>query len=271
MSDAKVITGSTDKSYVIVKGIDLGSNTNRFRELFLSGNTISLDNLKLSCVPATGTLQIHDGSGTLKNIQSHNINANDITANNITTTGYIAGPAVFTIDPAAVGDNTGKVVIAGDLQVDGTTTTINSTTLAVDDKNIVLGDVATPSDVTAEGGGIKLFGGLTNKTITWGVANTAWTSSENFNIVTGKTYKINGTDVLSSTTLGSGVVSSSLTSVGTITSGTWNGTTIAIANGGTGSSSQNFVDLTTAQTIEGSKTFSSLNNTPKNVPTIGVK
>jgi hypothetical protein len=42
---------------------------------------------------------------------------------------------------------------------------------------------------------------------------------------------------LSGTTLNSSVVSSSLTSVGTITSGTWNGTTIAIANGGTGQTS----------------------------------
>jgi hypothetical protein len=42
---------------------------------------------------------------------------------------------------------------------------------------------------------------------------------------------------LSGTTLNSSVVSSSLTSVGTISSGTWNGTTIAIANGGTGQTS----------------------------------
>jgi hypothetical protein len=46
-----------------------------------------------------------------------------------------------------------------------------------------------------------------------------------------------------------------LATVGTITSGTWSGTTIAIANGGTGSTTQNFVDLTTAQTIAGSKIF----------------
>lgn len=39
---------------------------------------------------------------------------------------------------------------------------------------------------------------------------------------------------LSGSTLNATVVSSSLTSVGTITSGTWTGTTIAIANGGTG-------------------------------------
>ena len=57
---------------------------------------------------------------------------------NITTTGYIRGPSSFTIDPAAHGDNTGTVVIAGNLQVDGTTTTINSTTMTVDDKNITL-------------------------------------------------------------------------------------------------------------------------------------
>jgi hypothetical protein len=61
---------------------------------------------------------------------------------------------------------------------------------------------------------------------------------------------------LTGSTLASNVVSSSLTSVGTITTGTWNGTTIAIANGGTGSTTQNFVDLTTAQTVAGAKTFS---------------
>ena len=60
------------------------------------------------------------------------------TAGNIVTTGYIAGPATLTIDPAGVGDNTGTVVIAGNLQVDGTQTTINSTTLAVDDLNITI-------------------------------------------------------------------------------------------------------------------------------------
>lgn len=44
---------------------------------------------------------------------------------------------------------------------------------------------------------------------------------------------------LTGTTLNATVVSSSLTSVGTITSGTWNGTTIAIANGGTGQTTAN--------------------------------
>jgi hypothetical protein len=64
-------------------------------------------------------------------------------------------------------------------------------------------------------------------------------------------------NTLTGTTLASNVVSSSLTGVGTITSGVWSGTAIAIANGGTGSTTKNFVDLTTAQTVAGAKTFTS--------------
>ena len=71
--------------------------------------------------------------------------------------GTITGPATLNIDPAAVGDNTGTVVIKGDLQVDGTTTTINSTTLTVDDKNIVLASGAANS-AAADGAGITIDG-----------------------------------------------------------------------------------------------------------------
>ena len=158
--------------------------------------------------------------------------------NTTATTVNFAGAATTLSIGAGSGTTTinNDAVVQGNLTVNGTTTTVNSTTVTVDDILIELGAVASPSDVTAEGGGIKLFG-LTNKTITWVGTNTAWTSSENFDLVTGKTYKINGTNVLSGSTLGSGVTASSLTSVGTITSGTWNGTTIAIANGGTGATS----------------------------------
>jgi hypothetical protein len=155
--------------------------------------------------------------------------------NTTATTVNFAGAATTLSIGAGSGTTTinNDAVVQGNLTVNGTTTTVNSTVVTVDDILIELGSVASPTNTTAEGGGLSLLG-TTNKTITWGVANTAWTSSENFNIVTGKTYKINGTDVLSNTTLGSGVTGSSLTSVGTITSGVWNGTTIAVANGGTG-------------------------------------
>ena len=150
------------------------------------------------------------------------------------------GGLVFADTPTLITPNIGvatgtSLVLSGDLTVNGTTTTLNSTTVTVDDKNIELGSVATPSDATADGGGITLKG-TTDKTINWVDATDAWTLSEHVNIASGKVYRINGTEVLSGTALGSGVVGSSLTSVGTITSGTWNGTDIAIADGGTGAS-----------------------------------
>ena len=128
----------------------------------------------------------------------------------------ISGPATLTIDPAGIGTNTGTVVIQGDLQVEGDTTTINSTTLTVDDKNIILAS-GSLTDASSDGGGITLESGEGNKTINWVDSTDSWTFSENIDLASSKTFKINGTDVLSSTTLGSNVVNSSLTSVGSLT------------------------------------------------------
>jgi hypothetical protein len=149
-----------------------------------------------------------------------------------------SGALVFANTPTLVTPNIGaatgtSLVLSGDLTVNGTTTTINSTTLTVDDKNIELGSVVSPTDAGADGGGITLKG-TTDKTFNWVDATDAWTSSENLNLLTGKVYEINGATVLSATTLGSGVTGSSLTSVGTVASGTWSATEIAVAKGGTG-------------------------------------
>ena len=85
-----------------------------------------------------------------------------------------------------------SLTLSGDLTVNGTTTNINSTSLVVEDKNIVLADVATPSDVTADGGGITLKG-ATDKTFNWVDATDSWTSSEHINLASGKSYSMNGT------------------------------------------------------------------------------
>ena len=121
---------------------------------------------------------------------------------NITTTGYIAGPATFTIDPAAVGDNTGTVVIAGNLQVDGTTTTINSTTLEVDDLNITLA-AGSANSGAANGAGITVdIANNTNPTLLYNGTHDTWDFNKNIrvsgsvgvtNIVTDKVVKFNGT------------------------------------------------------------------------------
>jgi hypothetical protein len=146
----------------------------------------------------------------------------------------------------------GNVAITGNLNVNGTTTTIDTQNLLVEDKNIELGVVGTPTDVTADGGGI-LLQGTTPKLFAWANATDSWTSSENVDLGSGKSYRINGTEVLSGTTLGSGVVSSSLTSLGTVTTGTWSASTIAVDKGGTGQTS-----YTNGQLLIGNSTGNTL-------------
>ena len=77
--------------------------------------------------------------------------------------------------------NAAALTLSGDLTVNGTTTTINSTTLAVDDKNIVLGDVSSPSDSTANGGGITLKG-ASDIEWKWVSSTGAWTSTEGIHL-----------------------------------------------------------------------------------------
>lgn len=139
-----------------------------------------------------------------------------------------------TISLAANVTTPGNLTVTGDLTVQGNTTTLNTSTLVVEDKNIVLANVVTPDDTTADGAGFTIKG-ATDKTLNWVDATDAWTSSEHFNIVAGKSFYIGGSAVLSNTTLASSVVTSSLTSVGTIGTGVWQGTAVAIAYGGTGS------------------------------------
>jgi hypothetical protein len=96
-------------------------------------------------------------------------------------------------------DSNETVTLAGNLVVSGTQTTVNSTTLTVDDKNIELGSVDTPSDTTADGGGITLKG-ATDKTFNWVDSTDAWTSSEHINLASGKTFQLNGTSISASAT-----------------------------------------------------------------------
>jgi len=210
--------------------------------------TIALTANKLSDFAATssselaGIISDETGSGALVFGTSPTFTTSILTGSttvavfNTTATTVNAFGAATTI---SIGAGTGtttvnnNLTVTGDLVVNGTTTTVNSTTISVDDKNIELGSVTSPSNTTADGGGITLKG-TTDKTFNWVNATAAWTSSEHIDLASGKAFYINGTSVLSGSTLGSGVTASSLTSVGTITTGTWNATTIATNKGGTG-------------------------------------
>ena len=107
--------------------------------------------------------------------------------NNVTLAGELRGPATFVIDPAVVGNNTGLVQIKGSLQVDGTTTTVNSQTLDVADKNITVADGAA-NKAAADGGGLTVdCGSDTDATLTYASSDDTW----NVN----KTLKVNSDTV----------------------------------------------------------------------------
>jgi hypothetical protein len=129
---------------------------------------------KLDATAKADDSELLDGLDSLQFLRSDvddTFDGNLDVTGNLDVQGYISGPAVFTIDPAGVGDNTGKVVIAGDLQVDGTTTTINSTTLEVTDLTITVAKDATiPSE--ANGAGIEVDGA--SASFTYHSASDSW-------------------------------------------------------------------------------------------------
>lgn len=75
-----------------------------------------------------------------------------------------------------------------------------------------------PTDLAANNGGLILQGGTSNKTILYDHTRTDkyWVFSENLEIKTGKKISIGNTLLIDGTSLGTTVVNSSLTSVGTL-------------------------------------------------------
>ena len=101
------------------------------------------------------------------------------------------------------------LTVNGDLVVNGTTTTLSTTEVAEEDRNIVLGNTSTPTDTTADGGGITLKG-ASDYEIKWVNSTNSWTFNQNINVTTGGlsisgVQVINGSRVMSNTAItGSG-------------------------------------------------------------------
>jgi hypothetical protein len=206
----------------------LGDGSTAWTSLgYIPGLSISAYPLVNADISATAEIAV----SKLANGTARQLLQTDAAGTGVEFASNIDVPGTLDVTGATTFDN--NVIIQGDLTVNGTETIINTQTLDVEDKNIVIGKVVTPSDITADGGGITLKG-TTDKTISWIDATDAWTLSEHVNIASAKEYRIDGTKVLDATSLGSGVIGSSLTSVGTIGTGTWQGTAIGALYGGTG-------------------------------------
>lgn len=144
----------------------------------INGSNNTITNVSLTS-GVTGTLPVaNGGSGSASSTGT----GSNVLSADPTFTG--------TVNVAAL-SSSGNITVGGDLTVNGTTTTVNSTTVTVDDKNLELGSVASPTDVTANGGGVTLKG-ATDKTWNWLSATSAWTSSEHIALAAGKNIYVSG-------------------------------------------------------------------------------
>jgi len=193
---------------------------------FTTGNIVTGIVTTLTSTNATLTNINSSGITTLGIVTTTQISVSGVvTASQFTTgsgnlgftTNTISGPSIILIDPSPIGVGTtsGAVRILGDLYVDGTQFIVNSTTIELADFNVGIATTV-GTNLLLDGAGIGIGSTNIRKTITWNNTASALTSSEDWNLVSGKQYEINGTSVLNATTLGSGVVNSSLTSVGTL-------------------------------------------------------
>ena len=100
----------------------------------------------------------------------------------------------------------GSLVVTGDLTVEGTTTTLNTSVFTVEDKNVIIANVTSPTNTTADGAGITIKGS-TDKTIAYSNASNWLDVSETLNLAAGKALYVGGTKVIDGNSLGSAITS----------------------------------------------------------------
>ncbi len=127
---------------------DLGSSTNLFRDLYLSGNSIKLgtqsitsnaSGVSLSNALFTGTLT-GSGNANVGNIgAAAGVFTGNVTANNITTTNKITAGNGFQISSGALTITNGNLDVTGNINVTGNLNYSNVTDLVIGDPLIYVG------------------------------------------------------------------------------------------------------------------------------------
>ena len=190
-----------------------------------TSGTISIQNSKplVLGVSSQTEIQVNNASFLINsNVVNQNFKINLINSeglnNALTINAASKNFGIYTSNPTATLDVNGDAIIQGSLTVKGNLTSINTTNLEITDKLIELSKTSNPSTTTANGSGISVKYDSNNyTTLTWVSSSNSWTSSDNFDLVQSKTYKINGETVLSYDSLGASVTSAIvLTTIGTL-------------------------------------------------------
>ena len=148
LAGTTTVSGQIDSDLIPSSDItyDLGSPTNRWNDLYLSGNTIDIGGATISVVG--GSFAFKDSGGNDAEVSLAANTTDDLAEG---TTNLYAAQPVGTTDDVTFN----SVTVDGDLTVNGTTTTLNTTTLDVEDINITVANGA--ADATAaDGAGLTI-------------------------------------------------------------------------------------------------------------------
>ena len=179
-AEGELTVDTTKDTVVVHDGATAGGQPLAREDLDNVSSTDVTAKVAAGTTSAAGKVQLEDSTTSTSTTTA-------ATPNSVKAAKDAADAAQTTADaalPAVGGTITTNLTIEGDLTVNGTTTTIDTETLLVKDKNIEMGVVDTPTDITADGGGITLKG-TTDKTITWSDTTDAWTSSEPLDLPAG--------------------------------------------------------------------------------------
>ena len=137
ITDGSNATWSNDIS---VNNLDISENINTIGSItaftyFGDGSNLTGIDVLPDQLGNTGKLLVTDGSDAT---WTNDISINNLDISGVLKTDIIKGGSTMIIDPAIYDNNTGNLIIKGNLEVQGNTTTINSTTLDICDNRIKL-------------------------------------------------------------------------------------------------------------------------------------
>jgi hypothetical protein len=168
-----------------------------------------------------GSFFVTDGNVTLANASTNknitlSVNRADTQENAIVIDSNARTIGLYSTISSSTVNLGGDLIVNGNLTVEGTTTTLNTSIFTVEDKNIIIANVTSPTNTTADGAGITIKG-ATDKIIAYSNASNWLDISETLNLAAGKGVYIGGTKVIDGNSLGSAITSiPGVTSFGTL-------------------------------------------------------
>jgi hypothetical protein len=228
-----------------------------------TGTASSTTNISTGAVGSSNTKTVNLGTnaglGTINvNIGSDVLGTTTINSSTLAGSSAVTTQNVFNTNHTTV-NAFGAATTLTMGATSGATTSIRGGTL--------VGNTTTQNVFNTTATTVNAFGAGTAVSI--GATTGTTTVRNDLNIASGKVYQINATSILSATTLGSSVVSSSLTSVGTIATGVWEATDVGVAHGGTGTSDGSITG-TGALTFTAGGTNTNVNLVPNGTGTVDV-